>query len=259
MKVYILADMEGISGIRRAEQVKRSEPEYAEGCKLMIDDINVAIDACFAAGATDLVACDTHGGGGQVRVGEMDARAVYENPAVGRMMPSLDESFDGVILLGHHAMAGTVNGFLDHTMSSMAFWEYRCNDQPLGEIGIEAAFAGHYGVPVVVVSGDQAACNEAKATFEKVETAVVKTGLGRNRATCLSIPAAHDAIRKAIGDALGSIKAFTPFAPSVPATIELTVYRTDMADDFALKPGIERVSARTVQRKIDSLLDVFRW
>ena len=259
MKIYILADMEGISGIRRTGQVQRAESEYAEGCRLMIDDINVAINACFAGGATEVVACDTHGGGGQVRVGEMDARAIYETPGMGRMMPSLDETFDGVILLGHHAMAGTVNGFLDHTMNSRVIWEYRCNDQPLGEIGIEAAWAGHYKVPVIVVSGDQAACGEAKATLGSVETAVVKTGLGRNRATCLSIPAAHEAIRQAVAQATASIDTFEPFTPTVPATIEMTLYRTDMADDFAVKPGIDRVDARTIQRKIDSLLDVFTW
>jgi len=259
VKIYILADMEGISGIRRMEQVQRSESQYAEGCKLMIDEINVAIDACFANGAAEVVACDTHGGGGQVRVGEMDERAVYESPAGGRMMPSLDDSFDGVILLGHHAMAGTLNGFLDHTMNSRVILEYRCNGRALGEIGIEAAWAGHYGVPVIVVSGDRAACDEAKATFEKVETAVVKTGLGRNRAKCLSIPNAHEAIREAVAKALGSIGSYKPFAPSAPATIEMTLYRTDMADDFAAKPGIERIDARKIQRKIDTLLEVFTW
>ncbi len=259
MKIYILADMEGISGIRNMQQVKSDQPSYPAGCKLMMDDINVAIDACFAGGAAEVVACDTHGGGGQVRVEEMDVRATYETPALRRMMPSLDETFDGVILLGHHAMAGTLNGFLDHTMSSMAFWEYRCNGKALGEMGIEAAFAGHYDVPVIAVSGDEATAAEAVATFGAVECAIVKRGLGRNKAACLSIPNAHNAIREAIGRAMKSIDTYEPFKPELPATIELTVYRTDMADDYAAKPHIDRVGPRTVQRKIDSLLDVFIW
>ncbi len=257
-KIYILCDMEGISGIRRMEQVKRDQGEaYTEGRKLMMDDINVAIDACFANGATEVVAADTHGGGGQVRVADMDKRAVYEIPAVKRMMPALDETFDGVILLGHHAMAGTLNGFLDHTMNSMMIWEFRCNGRPLGEIGIEAAWAGHYGVPVIAVSGDQATCDEAKATLGQVEGAVVKWGVGRNRARCLSIPQAHQAIRDAVGTAVSSLGRYKPFKPTLPAVTEMTVYRSDMVDDIAPKPGIERLDARTVRRTVDSLLEIF--
>ena len=259
MRVYILADMEGISGIRRIEQVQSASPEYAEGRDLMIREINVAVDAAFAAGASEVVACDTHGGGGQVRVGEMDARAVYETPNAGRMMPSLDASFAGVVLLGHHARAGTLNGFLDHTMSSASWFEYRINDQVVGEIGIEAAYAGHYGVPVVAVAGDEAAANEAAEQLGTVETAAVKRGIGRNRARCLALPAAHELVRNAVGRALANPGRFRPWTPELPATIRLTFYRSDMADDLAARPGVERVDARTLRRRIDSLLDICRW
>jgi len=112
MKFYILCDMEGISGVRRQPQVQIDSPEYAEGRNLMMADMNAAIDGLFQGGATEVVACDTHGGGGQVRIGDMDSRAVYEMPGGGSLMPSLDETFDGVVLLGHHARAGTINGFL---------------------------------------------------------------------------------------------------------------------------------------------------
>ena len=181
MRIYILADMEGISGIRTWDQVKSESSEYEHGRQLMMQDINNAIDAAFAAGATEVVACDTHGGGGQVRISEMDPRAVYETPNRGNMMPALDESYDGVILLGHHARAGTLNGFLDHTMSSASWFEYRINDVAVGEIGIEAAYAGHFDVPVVAVTGDEAVCAEARELFDQVEVAVVKWGIGRNR------------------------------------------------------------------------------
>jgi hypothetical protein len=157
MKIYILADMEGISGIRRPEQVQSESPEYGPGCKLMMDEMNVAIAAAFEGGATEVVACDTHGGGGQVRVEAMDPRATYEMPNAGLLMPALDASFAGVVLLGHHARAGTLNGFLDHTMNSAAWFEYRINGQVVGEIGIEAAYAGHFDVPVIAVTGDEAA------------------------------------------------------------------------------------------------------
>jgi D-amino peptidase len=263
MKIYILADMEGISGIRTMPMVKRDSPgEYAEGRRLMMEDINAAIEAAFEGGATEVVACDTHGGGGQVILREMDPRALYETPAQpsgGRLMPALDDSFDGAILLGHHARAGTLNGFLDHTMSSRQWFEYRINGQPVGEIGIEAAYAGHFGVPVIAVSGDEAAVREAQDLLGPVEGAVVKWGVGRNRARCLALPAAHQAIRDAVARALASIDRMTSFQPELPAVVELTLYRSDYADAFAAKPGVERVDARTVRRTVHSLLDICHW
>jgi len=264
-KIYILADMEGISGIRLPEQVQREgSSEYEQGRTLMMGDLNEAIAGCFDGGARSVVACDTHGGGGQVRLEAMDARAVYETPATGRLMPALDETFSGVILLGHHARAGTLNGFLDHTMSSAEWFCVTLNGVEVGEIGIEAAWAGHYGVPVIMVSGDAAVAAEARQTLsDAVECAVVKWGLGRKRARCLSLPVARAQIRetaaRAVRAALAGDGRFPPYRPSLPATVEWTFNRSDAADAAALRPGIERVNARTVRRRIESLLDVHLW
>lgn len=259
MRIYILADMEGISGIRRMEQVQSTSPEYEEGRRLMMQDINHAVAGALEGGATEVVVADTHGGGGQVRVGEMDSRAVYELPAAGRIMPSLDDSFSGVILLGHHARAGTVNGFLDHTMNSSAWFEYRINDQIVGEIGIEAAWAGQYEVPVIMVSGDETTAQEARTTLGDVECAVVKWGVGRNKAKCLSLEAVHGIIRETACRAVRRSDDFAPFTPQLPATIQLTFYRTDMCEEYAFRPGVERIDARTIRRTIHSLNDVCRW
>ncbi len=256
MKIYILADMEGISGIRMIEQVQRESREYPAACKLMMDDINVAIAAAFDAGATEVVACDTHGGGDQVSVDMMDPRATYETPNAGLMMPSLTDEFSGVVLLGHHAMAGTANGFLDHTMSSSSWFEFRINDQVVGEIGIEAAYAAHFGVPVIAMSGDEAAALEAKSLIANVECAVVKKGIGRNRANCLSIHEAHGRIREAISRAVQNISQFSPWTPVLPATIELTVYRSDMADAYAGRSNVSRVTPRTLRAQIAHLKDI---
>ncbi len=259
-KIYILCDMEGISGIRMPEQVKtEGSPEYEHGRRLMMGDINAAIAGCFDGGATEVVVCDTHGGGGQVRVDEMDERAVYERPAVGRLMPALDRSFAGVILLGHHARAGTLNGFLDHTMSSIEWFRWRINGVEMGEIGIESAWAGHYGVPTIMVSGDAATAAEARETLGDVECAVVKWALGRNRARCLSIPEARRIIRETAARAVARTGDFRPLRPKLPAVVELTFNRSDGADAVATRRGVERMDARTVRRRITSLLDVHLW
>ena len=259
MKIYMLCDMEGVSGIRRMTQVQADSPDYAEGRQLMMADINAAVDGAFLGGATEVVVCDTHASGGQVRVGEMDERAEYEIPGAGRMMPALDESFAGVVLLGHHARAGTLNGFLDHTMSSKQWFEYRINDQVVGEIGIEAAWAGHYDVPVLLVSGDAATAAEAQALLGNVTCVVVKWGIGRNLARCLSLPKAHAILRDGVADAVRRAGERKPFKPALPATLQLTLYRSDMAEPYARRAGVERVDARTVRKEIASLLDVKRW
>ncbi len=258
-KIYILSDMEGISGIRRSEQVQSSSPEYEEGRKLMMADINAAIEGAFDAGADEVVACDTHGGGGQVRIGEMDSRAMYETPGGGKLLPALDETFSGVVLLGHHARAGTLNGFLDHTMSSAHWFRYTLNGQEMGEIGIEAAYAGHFGVPVIAVSGDRALADEAIELFGRVECAVVKWALGRNRARCLPHGKGLAVIKETVKKAVEHADSFEPFKPEAPAVMQLTLYRSDMADELAKRPDVVRIDARTVQKNVASLADAWIW
>ncbi|MEO6848752.1 MAG: M55 family metallopeptidase [Chthoniobacterales bacterium] len=264
VKIYIQNDMEGISGIRNPAQVLIGGPEYEEGRKLLMKDINEAIEGAFAGGATEVVVADCHGGGGQLRVADMDSRASYETPNGGIRMASLDETYAGVILLGYHAMAGTLNGFLDHTMSSAEWFEFSINGQVVGEIGIEATIAGHFGVPVIMVSGDEATAKEARKTLGKnTECAIVKWGIGRNKAKCLSLEKAHAIIRettkKAVETAIKNPHHYHPFKPRLPATAQLTLYRSDMCDGFACRPGIERVNARTIRTHLHSLSDIVRW
>lgn len=260
MKIYILADMEGISGIRKMEQVKSNEPGFAEGRELMIADGNAAIAAAFEAGADEVVACDTHGGGGQFLLPQMDPRARYEIPNCSLMMPSLDESFSGLVLLGHHAKAGTLNGFLAHTMDSSQWFEFSLNGRVMGEIGIEAAYAGHYGVPVIVVTGDEACCREAQECLGEVETATVKWAAGRNRATALSPRKAHEEIGRAMKSAIHNIKRYRPFKPSTPATARLTLNREDMAEAMlGSRPYIDRVDARTLQWQVEDFTKLMIW
>lgn len=264
MKIYILADMEGISGIRKIEQVQPGGNEYwAEGVPLMEADIEAAVAGCRAGGATEVIVADTHAGGGQLRLSKMGGAAVYEtpgpDPAPQCMMPGLDDSFAGVILLGHHGMAGTLNGFLDHSFSSSTIFEMRLNGRPIGEIGVEAAYAGHYNVPVIMVSGDKAAAVEARDFLGDVECAVVKWGVGRNRARCLPVGQAHELIsataKRAVQRA-ATRGVFRPFIPNLPATLEVTHYRSDYAEQAMFERWWRRVDARTVRREVTSLRDV---
>jgi D-amino peptidase len=258
MKIYILCDMEGTSGIWRPEQVEPDRPQYAEGRALLMADVNAAIAGAFDGGATEVVACDTHGGGAHFILDRMDPRAAYETPAGFSPLPSLDESFSGLILTGHHAMAGTLNAFLDHTMDSSRWFAFRIDGRLVGEIGMETAHAGHYGVPLIMVTGDEAACREGEALCPGIVTVPVKRGLGRNAAHCLAPETAHQRIREGAAQAVCRARELEPWRLTPPITLELTLYRSDYADAAAARHGVERVDARTVRRVVDAATEVCR-
>lgn len=257
MKVFVMADMEGISGIHLMSQVKKDFPaDYAYGKKMLMDEINFVVDTLFSLGVDEVVVRDAHTGGYNIDMGEMDGRASYE-PAFLPSLAWLDESFDALIIIGQHSMAGTLNGFLDHTINSMEWFQYKINGREAGEIAIEAARAGALNVPVVAVIGDRMAVLEAEALLGKdnISCAAVKEGIGRNWANCLPIPKARRAIRTALEKALQKIGKVKPYHPKLPATLELTFYRSDFADRYNGRPEWERADARTIRKVIHSFTE----
>jgi D-amino peptidase len=171
-------------------------------------------------------------------------------------MPSLDDSFAGLFQVGCHAMAGTLNAFLDHTQSSRSWFSYSLGGREMGEMGQVAAIAGHYGVPTLLVTGDEAACAEAREFFGDIETVAVKRATGRNHASCLHPKRAQELIREAAARAIKSVGELQPFVVEMPAEVKLTVTRADYVDGLARRPGVERMDARTIRKTIDSALDL---
>lgn len=262
MKIYIVTDMEGISGIWRPEQVQKGHPEYEKARKLLCDDVNSAIAGAFDGGAKDVVVLDGHGGGDNFILEMLDERAIYEtvkNPL--EVMPSLDETFNGLIQVGCHAMAGTLNGFLDHTQSSTSWFNLYINGRKTGEIGQAGAYAGAFGVPVIMVTGDKAACEEACSFFGNIELVAVKEGLGRNRAKCISPKLANKMIHGAAVRAVQRIKTgvFKPFILESPIEVRLEFCRSDYADEYATRPGVERLDARTLRKIIKNAKEIYYW
>jgi D-amino peptidase len=252
MKIYIITDMEGVSGICNEQQVQRDSATYAEGQRLLMGDINAAVAGAFDGGATEVVVNDGHGGGFNLVLEQMDPRARYERPNGGLdMMPALDGSFAGLLCVGYHAMAGTLNGFLDHTQSSASWFNYSVNGRRTGELGQCGIWAGHFGVPVLLVTGDRAACEEGRDFFGEIETVAVKEGIGRQHARCLHPEKAREQIRAASRRSLELVGTAKPYRVETPITIRLEYYRSDMADAVARRPGTRRVDARTVERVVD--------
>ena len=252
MKIYIITDMEGVSGICNEQQVQRDSPAYAEGRQLLIGDINAAVAGAFEGGATEVVVNDGHGGGFNLLLEQMDSRARYERPNGGLdMMPGLDATFAGLFCVGYHAMAGTLDGFLDHTQSSASWFNYSVNGRRTGELGQCGIWAGSYGVPVLLVTGDRAACEEARDFFGEIETVAVKEGIGRQHARCLHPEVARQAIRAGARRAMERVGTVPPYRIEPPLTIRLEYYRSDMADAVARRPGTRRIDARTVEQVVD--------
>ena len=256
-KIYVMTDMEGASGIGTMAMMDRDGPEFSRCRKLLDGDVNAAVAGAFLGGASEVVVVDAHGGGGNFIIEELDPRGVYERSGgAGRWMPSLDKSFGGLFQVGCHAMAGTLDAFLDHTQSSTSWFRYWLGGREMGEMGQVAAIAGHYGVPTLLVTGDEAACAEALQFFPGIETAAVKKARGRNHATCLHPQRAQQLIREAAARAVKLVGKLKPFVVEMPAEVKLTVTRADYVDGLAQRPGVERLDARTVRKSIDCALDL---
>jgi len=266
-------DMEGASGLFHRDQAwykdKGVDPQVAEeGIQLLIADVNNGAKAALKAGATELIICDTHGGGGNFRPEQMfaDPRITYLYRSRGyegtsfRWMPGMNESVDGLMLMAHHAKAGTPGAFLPHT-NSTNWADFLINGQSVGEIGIEACFAGHWDVPLILVHGDEAACKEAEEQFPGVVTANVKKAVSYDHCTGLDVTAAHQLTAEKIAEAIEKLKVSkpAPFKPSLPMRVTLRLTEERFADPIAKRPGVRRIDACTVEAEVHRQCDVIKW
>ncbi len=260
MKIYISVDMEGISGINHPEYVMREARLYATGQRLMTADTNAAIRGAFDGGADEVIVVDAHGMSGNLLVDQLDPRAlllagVPHQPR----FPFLDETVDGMFLVGYHAMAGTLGANLEHTMNSASWHKFCVNGKPYGELGIDAELAAECGVPVVMVSGDDKLCEEARAWLGGIETAMTKQGLGRQSALCLSPEYGQNRVYAAARRAVERLAQVEPFAlPEIPspAVVALT-YKMVPDADRANVFGTKRLDGYTVETTYNRLSEMY--
>ena len=196
MKILLMTDLEGISGVNTIEKVSdEGTPGHRFALERLMLDVNAAVDGAFRGGATDVYVKDGHGGGNNFIKEMLDPRAIQIPDSVGWQKLIRNGEIDAYMEVGAHAMAGTINGFLDHTQSSKNWHNYIVNGRKSGEIAQGAIFAGAFDVPFVMVSGDEAACVEAKALLGDIECAVVKYGIGRNNARLVDLDEALETCR----------------------------------------------------------------
>ncbi|HEY3265513.1 MAG TPA: M55 family metallopeptidase [Armatimonadota bacterium] len=258
MKIYIVADMEGIGGVFLPEQLKRGAPEYAEARLLLTGEVNAAIEGAFDGGATEVVVKDAHGSGFNIVLEDLDERAeIVAGGSVPKRLGGLDETFNGVFLLGYHAMAGTQAAICDHTMSSVSWTRYELCGEEVGETAIDAAWAGAHGVPVTLVTGDDKVCAEASALLgPDLVTCQTKVGLARHSVLGRSPKACRKLIREAARQAVSQAARPAPFCPAAPYEVHVTYVLTSGADYRHYDERTIREDARTVRYQGDDLLDV---
>jgi D-amino peptidase len=258
--VFISVDMEGIAGIAHLQQVMRGTDDFPASRELMTDEANAAVAGAFEGGATSVVVNDSHGDMYNLLAERMDPRAelLIGSPKVLSMMQGFGPGFDVALFIGYHAAVGTQAAVMDHTYSGRLFYEVRVNGEPVTEADLNAAYAGTYGVPVGLVTGDDKICAVAAKRLPGVRTVVVKEAFGRNVARSLHPQAAREAIRKASAEAVAAFGELRPYTVEPSVVLEADIANTSATDLCALAPGVERTGPRTVRFETDDFREAFR-
>ena len=263
MKILIACDMEGITGVVQWDHVNSAHAEYGRFRRLMTADVNAAIRGALDAGATEVLVTDGHGGNTNLLHEELDARARHNAGSLPpfSMVQGVETGPAAAMFVGYHARSGAPDAILGHTWSSSRLANVWLHGELIGEIGINAALCGHYGVPVIMVSGDQTACAEAAALLGPVEAAVVKQAHGNMAAECLSPEVAQEAIRAAAARAVARLRAGPapePYRPALPVAMAVEFYKLEMAAHAAVLPGVQWDGSRRIEFAAPDMPTAFR-
>jgi D-amino peptidase len=247
LKVYISADMEGVGGVSTWDvQASAKGREYEQFRRLMTLEVNAAIAGAFDAGATDVIASDSHGDAQNIDVELLDSRArlIRAWPRPLGMMQGVDSTFDAVVFIGYHAREGRADAVLAHTFSGDEV--VKLNGVEMSEAGYNAAIAGDLGVPVVFLSGDQTICSDAKELLGPIETAAVKQAIGFHSARMIPPGEAQALIREGVKRGVGRRKDLKPFRVTHPIKTEVRFNEIVKAELASYIPGVDRTSGNTI-------------
>ena len=259
LKVFISVDMEGICGVINWDETGQGGPDYGMFRTLMTQEVNAAIAGAVAAGATEILVRDAHDSARNILPELLDPRArLLREWTYGplSMMEGIDKTYDAAIFIGYHARASTPDAVLKHTMTTKLL-DVIINGKKMPEAGINGLIAGHFGVPVVLVSGDQAIARQAKELFGDIETAVVKEAIS-TAAIMLHPSKARDLIREKTTAALKRLKDFKPLKFNPPYALDVAFADEALAQKASWIPGAVRKDEHTVSFTTNDFMEMLK-
>jgi D-amino peptidase len=260
-RIYISVDMEGVVGVVTGDQLGPSGFEYGRAREWMTNEVLAAIEGARAAGATEFVISDSHGNGENLLLDRLpgDVTLIRSWPRPLMMMEGIDETFDAAIFIGYHSSTNNPAGVRAHTMSSGRLAGVYLNGVAVPEAGINAAIAGHFGVPVIMISGDDAIAEESRALLGDIETAVVKWAISFHSARTLMPGAAYDLIREKVRTAIERIDDFEPYVLDGPITFDVTFKNYRPSEVLAYLPIVERTDSHSIRFVGKDMIEVSRF
>ncbi len=261
LKVYISVDMEGITGVVSSEQLGPGGFEYQRAREFMTAEALAAIQGARDAGATEIVVSDSHGNGQNLLIDQFpdDVTIVRSWPRPLMMMEGIDSTFSAAVFIGYHASTANVRGVRAHTMSSATLTGVALNGRQVPEGGMNAAIAGHFGVPVVMVSGDDAAVEEVQRFAAGMEGAVVKRAISFHSAATMTPKAAQAMIRERVRTGIEKRARIAPFVLPGAVTADISFKHYRVAEILTYLPIVTRVDAHTVRFVGRDILQVSRF
>ena len=261
MKIYISADMEGVVGVVTADQLGPQGFEYQRFREFMTQEVNAAIEAAFEAGATEIVVSDSHGNGENLLIEKLPKNILLVRswPRPLMMMQGIDDTFAGAIFIGYHAGTTNPQGVRAHTISSARLADVQLQGVSVSEAGINAAIAGHFNVPVIMVSGDDVVVKETTALLGNVEGATVKWASGFHSAKTLMPEAAYQLIREKVKKAIGRIKDFKPYKLKAPIRLDVRFKNYRPAEMLSYLSIVERTDAHSIRFTGKDIIEVSKF
>ena len=251
LKVYISADMEGITGVASVDQLSPASFEYNQARQWMTAEVLAAIQGAREAGATEFVVSDSHGNGESLLIDRFPADVpitiVRSFPRPLGMMEGIDSTFGAVIFIGYHAATTSTTGVRAHTMSSALLTRIALNGVAQSEAGINAAIAAQYGVPVVMITGDDAIVTDTKQRLGNLEGVIVKRAIGFHSAATLAPEVGQARIRQQAKTAVMRRAEMKPYTMTKPLTVEVSFKNYRPVELLGYLPNIQRIDAHTVR------------
>lgn len=260
MKFFISADMEGISGVATNQQLK-TPSEYQRFRKLMTADVNAAIEGAFNGGAKEIVVADGHGNMSNIIIEELDKRArlVSGSNRVMCQLEGLDDSFDGILFVGHHGReGGSERAVISHTLAGICVDEMKINGRIVGETEMNTYVAGAFGVPPLFISGDDAYVQEVQETLPNVEAAVTKRALDRFAAELLHPELAQGIIREKAEKAVKNAADQKPVVLEGPVTFEIQFKGSQQAMMTTTIPSVELTGPKSIRFTCEDMVSAYK-